>query len=154
MRIDKFPEVKEMLPLEQVLPHRPPMILIDEMVRVEGGTVECATTIRPTSTFVREGKVPAIVGLEYMAQSVGAVLGLWVLLAGGRVTGGLLLGTPELEVDVDEFDVGDRLRIICDHLWGNEDVWKFHCEIVRAGISVMRGTLNVLRIRPELEVAS
>jgi predicted hotdog family 3-hydroxylacyl-ACP dehydratase len=77
------------------------------------------------------------------------VLGLWVLLAGGRVTGGLLLGAPILELDVDFFEIGDTLDVRCSHVWGTDEVWKFDCEVEREGVSLVRATLNVLRIHPE-----
>ena len=152
--MSQFPVVTEMVPVEDVLPHRAPMILIDEMVRIDGGIIDCVTTIRADSPFVVDGRVPAIVGLEYMAQSVGALLGLWVLLEGGRLTGGLLLGTRELELRVDSFAVGDRLDIRCCHEWGNDDIWRFGCALRREGELLMEGSLTVLRMRPELEVAS
>ena len=149
-----FPVVEEMVPLTEVLPHRAPMLLLDEMVSVDGGTVLCRTTIREDSTFLRDGTMPAIVGLEYMAQAVGAILGLWVLLEGGRVTGGLLLGAPSFELDVDHYEVGDVLDIRCTYAWGSGDLWKFDCAVERRGKSVSRANLNVLRIRPELEAVS
>lgn len=140
-----FPKVERMFPVAEILPHRGRMVLIDEVIAVDGGTIRCGVHIRPDSAFVRGSTVATIVCLEYMAQTTGALLGLWAAQIGGRVTGGLLLGTPEFELHVPELDVGDRVEVECTHLWGHDDVWKFSGAAYRGGQRVAAGTLNVLR---------
>ena len=59
-------------PIEQLLPHRPPMILIDRLVWTNGVATVCEVTIGPHSMFIQAVGVPAFVGIEYMAQTVAA----------------------------------------------------------------------------------
>ena len=63
-------------PIVELVPHRPPMLLLDRVLSYDGECVVCETVLEPESPFVDEGEVPAIVGIEYMAQTIAAGAGL------------------------------------------------------------------------------
>ena len=65
-----FPAVRS------VVPHGPPMILLDRIVDAGEGFVRCEVDIRPESLFVHDGRVRNVVGLEYMAQCIAVYAGL------------------------------------------------------------------------------
>jgi predicted hotdog family 3-hydroxylacyl-ACP dehydratase len=119
------------------------MILIDEVLEASEDAVLARVKLRPTSPFVEEGKVPAIVAIEYMAQTVGAYAGLRARAAGGPPRIGFLLGTREMTLDVDAFAVGDELTIEVHHVWGDEHLGSFQCEVRRDGRPVATALLNV-----------
>ena len=61
--------------LEKILPHKKPMILIDDVVgyNIGEGWLKSIVTINKDCTFYDEklGGVPSVVGIEYMAQTIG-----------------------------------------------------------------------------------
>ena len=77
-------------PIEQLVPHKPPMILIDRMIETTDTACTCEVTITPQTLFIESAGVPAFVGLEYMAQAVAAYGGYKAYLSrathGARVS--------------------------------------------------------------------
>ena len=63
-------------PIVELVPHRPPMLLLDRVLSYDGECVVCETVLGPDSPFVEQGHVPAVVGIEYMAQTIAAGAGL------------------------------------------------------------------------------
>jgi predicted hotdog family 3-hydroxylacyl-ACP dehydratase len=116
-------------PIERLLPHRPPMILLDRMVEATERGSTCEITIGPQTLFLEPTGVPAFVGLEYMAQAVAAYGGYRSYLAGEPVAVGFLLGTSQLKASCQFFDVGQTLHIQVTHVWGDHELLQFHCAI-------------------------
>ncbi len=130
-------------PIAELLPHTPPMILLDEMVSVDGQKVVCRVKVRPDSMFVEDGKVPALVAIEYMAQAIGASVGLVAKTAGKPVKVGFLLGTRELALSVDYFEVGDELLVESERLFGEQVIGSFKSSVTRQGVEVASALVNV-----------
>jgi predicted hotdog family 3-hydroxylacyl-ACP dehydratase len=99
------------LPIAELLPHRPPMILLDRLLLHGPGFLEAGVCIRPDSPFVRDGHVPAWVGVEYMAQACACFAGMEARARGEAARVGFLLGTREYRTAVVGFDVGATLRV-------------------------------------------
>ena len=116
-------------PLEQLLPHRPPMILIDRMIDATDAGSTCEVTIGPQTLFMGPGGVPAFVGLEYMAQAVAAYGGYKSYLAGEPMAIGFLLGIPQLKTYCQLFDCGQTLQVQVTHVWGDNELMQFHYTI-------------------------
>jgi len=134
-------------PLEQLLPHRPPMILIDQLVAVSGQGGTCEVTVTSHSMFLEASGVPAFVGIEYMAQSVAAYGGYQSYLANEPIAVGLLLGTRRLELYCQFFELGQTLRIHVVHVWGKHELMRFRCTItsVAEGTLLQQAELNVFK---------
>ncbi len=134
-------------PIEQLLPHRPPMILIDRLVQTHGATTVCEVTIGPHSMFLQAAGVPAFVGIEYMAQSVAAHGGYQAYLEGRPITVGLLMGTRRLETHCQFFELGQTLRIEVTHIWGKFELMRFRCALTHAvsDTRLQRAELNVFK---------
>ena len=62
--------------IPDLLPHSGRAILLDEVVSSDDDRMVCRVEIRPDSPFVKNGVVPAVVALEYMAQTIGAHAGM------------------------------------------------------------------------------
>jgi predicted hotdog family 3-hydroxylacyl-ACP dehydratase len=141
-------------PIDQLVPHKPPMLLLDRVVAYSGDVVTCEVEIRPDSSFVSAGAVPGIVGLEYMAQCVAVYAGLSAHAKGEGARIGFLLGSRDVRIDADTFPVGDRLTVEARRSWGENDLGSFACEVRRGGDVLLRGSLTVyqgtLPDRPEL----
>ena len=130
-------------PLQDFLPHRPPMLLIDELVHCDEHAVTCTATVRVGAPFVVDGRVPALLSLELFAQTVAA---LHAYLHRDRPPNGQhgkLLGTRELELAVDHFHVGDALTITGHELWHDEQLAQFRCELHRGGERLAAAAISV-----------
>jgi predicted hotdog family 3-hydroxylacyl-ACP dehydratase len=134
-------------PIEQLLPHRSPMILIDRLVWTNGVETICEVTIGPHSMFIQAVGVPAFVGIEYMAQTVAAHGGYQSFLEGQPMVVGLLLGTRRLETPCQFFELGQTLRIAATHIWGQHELMRFRCAITHtvSNIRLQQAELNVFR---------
>ena len=134
-------------PIEQLLPHRPPMILIDLMIDATDTASTCEVSITPRTLFIESAGVPAFVGLEYMAQAVAAYGGYKAYLAGQPLGLGFLLGTPQLKTDCQFFHCGQILQIQVTHVWGDHELTQFQCTIQDAltGTLLQQAELTVFK---------
>lgn len=55
--------------IEELIPHRPPMVLVDRVVRVEGLETETAFSVTPDCVFVSNGVMSEMGMLENLAQT-------------------------------------------------------------------------------------
>ena len=136
-------------PVVELVPHRPPMLLIDR-VCAHGDDVTVSTVaIRAESPFVAAGPdgrlgVPAVVGIEYMAQTVAAYAGLSARKEKRAPRIGFLLGCRELSLDTDAFAVGEVLTIEVRRVFGENDLGSFSCQVTGAdGRTLASGSLTV-----------
>ena len=129
--------------LRSLLPHRPPMILIDELVHCGPQEVVCAVTIRDDAPFVTDGRLPALISIEYFAQTVAAFYG-YISQSSEQFTMGMLLGTRELELHTDFLHVGDALTITGRELWSGGNLAQFRCELHRGPELLAQAAITVL----------
>jgi predicted hotdog family 3-hydroxylacyl-ACP dehydratase len=134
-------------PIAALVPHAPPMLLLDAVTLHEPGRVRCAARVRPDWPFVEDGRVEAVVALEVMAQAVAAFAGLSGRAEGQAPRLGMLLGTRALELAVPHLSVGDALTVEAQHVFSDEALGTFRCTVERAGPAgperVAEATLNV-----------
>ena len=131
-------------PIVELVPHRPPMLLLDRVLSYDGERVVCETVLGPDSPFAEQGEVPAVVGIEYMAQTIAAGAGLSARDKGdqaGRM--GFLLGCRNLSIAVDSFQVGDRLTVEARRTWGENQIGSFACKVQRGSEVLVEGALTV-----------
>jgi predicted hotdog family 3-hydroxylacyl-ACP dehydratase len=128
-----------------VVPHRPPMLLLDEIVAWDGERVECRVVLRDDSPFVEGGRVASTLAIEYMAQCIAVFVGLEAHYRGSPIPLGYLVGAREISLPADGFRVGDALSVEASPIWGGETLGSFRCKVERMGEVVARGALNVYR---------
>ena len=128
-----------------LLPHGPPMVLLDRVCEATHDTIVCAATVCDDNPFCRNGRVRAVVSLEYMAQATGAWLGYQAHLQGLPVGGGMLLGSREMKLAMEYLHVGDELVVRASHVWGHENMSNFACVLKRGASEVATASINVLR---------
>jgi predicted hotdog family 3-hydroxylacyl-ACP dehydratase len=130
-------------PIASVLPHEPPLVLLDEIVDLDEERIEAKVTIASDSMFLRDGKVRGIVCLEYMAQAVAAFAGIRRQSAGEAPKIGYIIGVPSMELEVDNFKIGDELQVHAKHIWGEGELGRFDCRVERGQKQVARASLSV-----------
>lgn len=117
--------------VQELLLHRPPMLLLKAVSNWDEGQLEALVDPRDSQLFIdADGKIPSWVGIEYMAQAVGALAGIESLRAGNPVSMGFLLGTRRYHTDIPHFDVDQELRVKIHQLLRDEtNLVLFNCEI-------------------------
>jgi predicted hotdog family 3-hydroxylacyl-ACP dehydratase len=132
----------------ELLPHRPPMILLDEIVSCDQASLVAAVTVGETTLFRESEGVPVHVGLEYMAQACGAYAGAVARDGGRPVRIGFLLGTRQYRAHVAWFRLGDRLTVSATLLYQDEQMGAFDCRIEVRGRLAAEAQLNVYQPDP------
>jgi predicted hotdog family 3-hydroxylacyl-ACP dehydratase len=137
--------------IEKLLPHNAPMILIDKMIDVDELTVQCEVTITEQSLFFDEDDqgVAGWVGLEYMAQTIGAWSGFHNLQKGCASPIGFLLGSRRYQSDSPLFVKGMTLHIFGEQLLEDNGMAVFRCEIKENNKLLATSQLNVFVPTPE-----
>lgn len=145
-------EINLPIPALLVVPHTGRLSLLRNVVSHSGEETVCDVLIEANSLFLRDGAVRSWVALEYMAQAVAAHAGMVARHAGEKPKIGFLLGTRRMEMKIPHFALGDLLHIRVKHLWGDGDLFSFHCEVALAGTKdpVVSAELNVFR-PPDVE---
>ncbi|MEM9457080.1 MAG: hypothetical protein AAGF11_23080 [Myxococcota bacterium] len=120
-------------PIAELVPHGPPMRVLEELVDWEPGRATCRMTIRQSMPFVTEGRLATVATVEYIAQAVAACLGHEAYVGGEGVRVGMLVGVRKMELHRPWLDVGSELRIDVERVRGNDEVSTFRGEIRVAG---------------------
>lgn len=122
--------------IRSLLPHAGPMVLLDRVVSADAQALCAEVVISTDSLFYSEaeGGVGSWVGVEYMAQAIGAHAGLQAQLAGREIRIGFLLGARKYAARVDAFAAGSVLHVRAQHvLRGENGLSAFDCSIALAG---------------------
>lgn len=99
------------LAAERLVPHQPPMRMIDALTAVGERTATVAATVTATNPFCREGVLAEAAHLELMAQAAAALHGFRTQVRhDGTPHRGMLVGARDFEV-CDVIRVGDVLNI-------------------------------------------
>ena len=113
-----------------LLPHSGPMVLLDRVIAADEESLCAEVRIRPDSLFCNAGGVGAWVGLEYMAQAIGAYAGYSAKLRGEPIKIGFLLGTRRYECRQPLFNVGSVLKVYAKRILQSENgLASFDCHI-------------------------
>ncbi len=118
--------------IEQVIPHRGQMRLIDRLLAWDEDSVVTELRVPADAVFGDAAGVPAWVGVEYMAQTVAAWAGCRARGRGAEPSIGFLLGTRRYQADTDRFPAGAVLRVEarCE-LMGDNGLGMFACRILQ-----------------------
>lgn len=133
--------------LTELMPHRPPMLLLDRMVEAGETHAVCEVVIRADGPFCGDAGVPAYVGIEFMAQTVAAYSGWQRRRAGHPIEIGFLLGTPQFQSFCDSFCVGQTLHVEVTHVWGADQLARFAGVIkdAQTGVRLQQADLSVFQ---------
>lgn len=130
-------------PVAQLLPHRPPMVLLDEAVGYDEACAVAVAVIGPDHPFLQPEGVPTHLGIELMAQACGVYVGAHAQADGRPVRLGYLLGTRDFRAHNDWFRPGDRLEVTAAVVFRDDGMGVFDCRIARDGAVVAEAQLTV-----------
>ena len=130
-------------PIGELLPHTPPSLLLDELVQLTADGAVARVRVTEQSLFRESQGVPAIVALEYMAQTIAAFSGARRRDLGLPAQLGLLVGCRRMTLEVEHFRSGDELLVEARHVGSSATLGQFDCAVSCAGTVVARGVLSV-----------
>ncbi|GGW84938.1 ApeP family dehydratase [Alteromonas halophila] len=118
----------------ELIPHRPPMLLVNRIVSVSIKASSALVYIDEDAPFFEPGKgVPAWVGLEYMGQTAALIAGHGLQQGLIEPHLGFLLGTRAYKSTCDYFAPGATLKVACTESVATDDgLAKFSCQITLA----------------------
>ncbi len=132
-------------PIAALLPHAPPMLLLDEVLDHGTDTITTAVTIRCDHPFFDTvaASVPCHVGIELMAQTCGAYAGLRAQSEGRPPSLGFLLGTRKYSCTVRRFGIGDRMEVRATVVYLDGEMGVFDCRICIKAVEIASAQLTV-----------
>lgn len=136
--------------LFELIPHRPPMLLINRIEEVHANRSSAWVFVTNSSSFFETGKgVPSWIGLEYMGQTAALIAGHQLKQGLIEPHLGFLLGTRSFVSEYEYFPENSKLLITCEEkaVLGNE-MATFSCEIYnqsKEGTRLVTATLSVYR---------
>lgn len=117
-------------PIASLVPHSGPMCLLDAVLEHSRERTLCSVDPARSGVFAADdGRVPAWLGLEYMAQCIAAHGGLAARASGEPPGPGLMLGSRRLAFAVDWFAPGEPLLVSARHHRGETGLVAFDCDV-------------------------
>lgn len=119
-----------MVDLTKILPHKPPMILIDDIVSVDldNNSLVAKFEIYPKKLFFEAGKgISSLVGIEFMAQTIGCYA--YYKRGEDKPRPGLLLGSRLYNNKIDYFLDGMTYFVKVSEIFGDNEIVVFDCLI-------------------------
>ena len=130
-------------PLAELVPHRPPMLLLDAVEGYDAASLAARLTIGPETEFLQAEGVPAHIGLEYMAQACAAFAGAVARGSGAPPRLGFLLGARRFVMHRPWFRPGETLRVSVTLVYRDEAMGSFGGRIEIAGEVAAEADLTV-----------
>lgn len=141
---------------EYYLPHRAPMLLLDELVEVKENGCVAKLTIREDLPFMEAAGLPSWVGIEIMAQTIAMYGGVKERLKDQGPKLGFLLGSKTFEMGQDHFAIGEELIVEINLQFLNRhQIGIFDCQL-KTATSISKATILVSQpddVESFLEVA-
>jgi predicted hotdog family 3-hydroxylacyl-ACP dehydratase len=136
----------ELPDIRSLLPHSGAMVLLDRVVSANENTLCAEVVIRPDILFYTDGGVGAWVGIEYMAQAIGAYAGYRARLRGEPIRIGFLLGTRRYESRAPVFLQGSVLKICIKRVLESDNgLASFDCRIDDESGEIANASITVFR---------
>jgi predicted hotdog family 3-hydroxylacyl-ACP dehydratase len=130
----------------ETLPHRAPMLLLDEIDDYGADWVRAIVRVRADSLLAGRDGVPAWAGIEYMAQTAAAWSGIEQLQRGLIPGIGFLLGTRRYNSRCTHFSLDWEMRITARLLLrDSSDLAIFDCAIEHNGQRVAWADIKAFR---------
>ena len=142
--------------LADILPHNHPMILIDKLldISLDDQTVKTSVTITKDKIFYDEnlGGISSLVGIEYMAQTVGCYA--YFMNGEKEPEVGFLLGSRQYKNSLEKFELGKTYTILARQVFCDNQLVSFECFIYNDNIECASATINVYQPKTQEELES
>ena len=128
--------------LEKVLPHKYPMILIDDILEVnlQEHYIVCSVDIKKDKIFFDKNGVNPLVGIEFMAQTIGCYSYFKNNERTPKV--GFLLGTRSYKSTIDKFEKNKKYLIKAKEIYCDDELVSFECLIYNDNNECAKAAVN------------
>ena len=135
------------LPITEFVLHRKPLLLLDQLIRVDIDSAVCEWCVRDEDNFLLPGfGVPSYIGIEYMAQCVAVHAGACERALGYPPPIGMILGTRHFRSSVQYFVKGSTYQATCKEIVSSFDgMGSFDCSILLNDRVIAQARLSVLK---------
>lgn len=131
--------------LDEILPHKKPMILIDELINVDLEKLSAKTKVKIDENKIFYDKtlngIDHLAGIEFMAQTIGC----YAFYKNGkkRPKAGFLLGTRNFKSGINYFKKNEVYEIEIKELFMDDELVSFECFIYNNGKECQKAVVNV-----------
>ena len=131
------------MPADRLVPHRPPLCLIDRLLEFNGQTGVVESVIGSGNIFLNEdGSIPSLTLVELIAQASAAVKGYEDMAQGKAIKRGFLVNIREIRFMGQCFK-GDKLYIKIEITKTISGFLIVNGEVERSGDVIAIGTLKL-----------
>lgn len=129
------------------LPHTGNMVLLDTITHYDNDNVTATATISANHILLppQATALPIYLGVEILAQGIGAWAGIQAVLRGEPVRLGFLLGSRKLQFFAQNIPIGSQLNINVHHSYQDDTgMGVFDCDLSTIqGQPLITGKLTV-----------
>jgi len=134
------------LDIEQLIPHRLPMRLVEAVVTVDEESIVATAVVRDTWPTVRQGQARTLMLIELVAQTAAVLQGWRERQDNKSGVGGLLVGIPEAKLQAATIPVGTRLVCTVRITHGAQNYLAFSGQVTGAdGQPWLTGSIQAYR---------
>jgi predicted hotdog family 3-hydroxylacyl-ACP dehydratase len=132
-------------PIETLLPHRGTMLLLDAVTDWDAESAVATARVHADSWYAADtGTMPSWIGIELMAQTIAAHVGLSARNQGRLPKPGILLGTRAYQATMSHFPAGGLLRVKASLIFRDASgLGAYHCLIMLDDHPVATATIKV-----------
>jgi predicted hotdog family 3-hydroxylacyl-ACP dehydratase len=132
----------DILEVSELIPHSGSMVLLDRIIDCDEQGLTAELAVRGDGLLCDGPTVPAWAGIEYMAQTIAAYVGVKSKQANEPIRLGFLLGTRFYNSNVAAFEVGATLTVRVEKIMQDDGLGVFECRILGEGVDIA-ANLNV-----------
>jgi len=132
-------------PIEDILPHRGTMLLLDRVEQWDDESLAARAEVDQAAWYAdADGRMPAWIGIELMAQAIAAHVGLLSMRDGQQSRPGVLLGSRKVQAHVPAFAPGQPLLVTAKELLrSTEGHGAYECAIASGGLPLAEAVIKV-----------
>jgi len=132
-------------PIETLLPHRGTMLLLDAVMDWDADSATATARVQADSWYAADtGAMPSWIGIELMAQTIAAHVGLSARSQGRLSKPGILLGTRAYQATMSHFPAGALLRVKASLIFRDASgLGAYNCVIMLDDNPVATATIKV-----------
>lgn len=136
---------------EAVVPHTGTMVLLDQIDHWNEQELQASVTVRADAPFADAQGIPGWVGIELMAQTIGAYGGCRARASGQPVKIGFLVGSRRYSCSHSYFPIGAQLQVqVREIIHADNGLCVFECQLQGTGAhAAISASANINVFQPD-----